>query len=135
MRAQYRDMANLHTSGPAAPRVPKSRDLGLRGRATVRSTCSTLATDVTLPTGGRSTRPPSRPNRNLRFGVVSQVHVLWGSSSCSLSIALPARARGAKIDAIADMLGHASTDTTRVYTKIVNRLKENPACYLEAMLE
>jgi hypothetical protein len=32
------------------------------------------------------------------------------------------------------MLGHASTDTARIYSKIVDRLTENPARYLEAML-
>jgi len=50
------------------------------------------------------------------------------------SAATWARAGGAKIDALADMLGHSSTDTTRVYVKIVDRIKENPAKYLEAML-
>ena len=50
------------------------------------------------------------------------------------SAATWARAGGAKLDAIADQLGHSSTDTTRVYSKIVNRMQENPARYLEAML-
>jgi integrase len=50
------------------------------------------------------------------------------------SAATWARAGGAKIDAISDWLGHASVDTTRVYVKIVDRIKENPAKYLEAML-
>jgi integrase len=36
--------------------------------------------------------------------------------------------------AIADQLGHSSTDTTRIYSKIVNKMQENPARYLEAML-
>ena len=39
-----------------------------------------------------------------------------------------------KLDAIADQLGHASTNTTRIYAKIVDRLTENPARFLEAML-
>jgi site-specific recombinase XerD len=50
------------------------------------------------------------------------------------SAATWARAGGAKLDAIADQLGHASTDTTRIYARIVNRMTENPALYLEAML-
>jgi site-specific recombinase XerD len=50
------------------------------------------------------------------------------------SAATWARAGGAKIDAIADMLGHAPTDTARIYSKIVDRMTENPARYLEAML-
>jgi site-specific recombinase XerD len=50
------------------------------------------------------------------------------------SAATWARAGGAKIDALADMLGHSSTDTTRVYARIVDRMTENPARYLEALL-
>ena len=50
------------------------------------------------------------------------------------SAATWARAGGAKLDAIADQLGHASTDTTRIYARIVDRMTENPARYLEAML-
>jgi integrase/recombinase XerC len=45
-----------------------------------------------------------------------------------------ARAGGAKLDALADMMGHASTDTTRIYSQIVDKMTENPALYLEAML-
>jgi integrase len=45
-----------------------------------------------------------------------------------------ARAFGATVDALADMLGHASVDTTRVYARIVNRMQENPARFLEAAL-
>ena len=50
------------------------------------------------------------------------------------SAATWARAGGAKLDAIADQLGHASTDTTRIYAQIVNKMTENPARFLEAML-
>jgi len=50
------------------------------------------------------------------------------------SAATWARAGGAKLDAIADQLGHASTDTTRIYARIVDRMTENPALYLEALL-
>jgi integrase len=38
------------------------------------------------------------------------------------------------VGAIADRLGHSSTDTTRVYSKIVDRMTENPAKHLDAML-
>ncbi|MEM3460241.1 MAG: hypothetical protein QXO24_03385, partial [Candidatus Micrarchaeaceae archaeon] len=41
---------------------------------------------------------------------------------------------GASLDAIGDMLGHSSVDTTRVYAKIVRRLEENPARFLAALL-
>jgi integrase/recombinase XerC len=45
-----------------------------------------------------------------------------------------ARAGGAKLDAIAGMLGHASTNTTLIYAKIVDKMTENPARYLEAVI-
>ena len=45
------------------------------------------------------------------------------------------RAGGAKLDAIADMLGHSSTTTTQVYAQIVDRMSENPAKYLEAAMK
>jgi hypothetical protein len=32
------------------------------------------------------------------------------------------------------MLGHTSTTTTGVYAKIVNRIAENPARYLEKLM-
>jgi len=35
--------------------------------------------------------------------------------------------------AIADQLGHSSTDTIRIYSKIVNKMQENRK-FLEAML-
>lgn len=50
------------------------------------------------------------------------------------SAAVWARAFGATVDALADMLGHASVDTTRVYARIVRKMEENPARYLEAAL-
>ena len=39
-----------------------------------------------------------------------------------------------KLDTIADQLAPASTDTTRIYTRIVDRMTEDPARFLEAML-
>ncbi|MDW8069739.1 MAG: tyrosine-type recombinase/integrase [Anaerolineae bacterium] len=50
------------------------------------------------------------------------------------SAAVWARAFGATVDALADMLGHSSVDTTRVYAKIVRKMEENPARFLEAAL-
>ena len=41
---------------------------------------------------------------------------------------------GAKGEAVQDMLGHASYDTTRRYAKIVDKMQENPALKLEALL-
>lgn len=45
-----------------------------------------------------------------------------------------ALATGASLDAIANALGRASTDTTRIYAKIVDRMDENPARYLVALM-
>ena len=50
------------------------------------------------------------------------------------SAATWARAGGAKLDAIADQLGHASTDTTRIYARIVDGMTENPARYLAELM-
>jgi integrase/recombinase XerD len=50
------------------------------------------------------------------------------------SFATWSRAGGANLDSLQDALGHASGDTTRVYARIVDKMKENPTRYLEAML-
>jgi site-specific recombinase XerD len=50
------------------------------------------------------------------------------------SAATWARAGGARLDAIAGMLGHASITTTSIYARLVDRMSENPARYLEAMM-
>ena len=50
------------------------------------------------------------------------------------SAATWARAGGARLDAIAGMLGHTSITTTSIYARLVDRMSENPARYLEAMM-
>lgn len=50
------------------------------------------------------------------------------------SAATWARAGGARLDAIAGMLGHANITTTSIYARLVDRMTENPARYLEAMM-
>lgn len=45
-----------------------------------------------------------------------------------------ARARGARLDAIAGMLGHTSVTTTGVYAKTGDKIAENPARYLEELI-
>jgi len=50
------------------------------------------------------------------------------------SAATWARAGGARLDAIAGMLGHTSVTTTGVYAKIVDKIAENPARYLEKLM-
>ena len=49
--------------------------------------------------------------------------------------ATQARAAGAKLDAIAGAMGHASIDTTRVYARIVDARAENPAAFLVGALQ
>jgi integrase/recombinase XerC len=50
------------------------------------------------------------------------------------SAATWSRAGGARLDAIAGMLGHASVTTTSIYARIVDRIAENPARYLEELI-
>jgi site-specific recombinase XerD len=51
------------------------------------------------------------------------------------SAATWARFGGAQLDAIAGMLGHASVTTTQVYAQVVDKMRENPAAYLDRVLE
>ena len=85
-------------------------------------------------TGRRMTR---RAVEALTDHYLERLGLKRGGISChSLrhSAAVWARAFGAAVDALADMLGHASVDTTRIYARIVNRMQENPARFLEAAL-
>lgn len=78
-----------------------------------------------------------RAIRHLVDGYLDSLGLKAEGISCHAlrhSAATWARAGGAKLDAIAGMLGHASTDTTRIYAKIVDRMAENPASYLDALL-
>ena len=50
------------------------------------------------------------------------------------SAAIWSRARRARLDAIAGMLCHTSITTTGVYAKIVDKIAENPARYLEELM-
>lgn len=43
-------------------------------------------------------------------------------------------AGGAKLTAISGAMGHSSIETTQVYAKIVDRINENPARYLSALM-
>jgi integrase/recombinase XerD len=44
-------------------------------------------------------------------------------------------AGGAKLESIQDALGHSSVETTQVYAKVVDRMRENPTLYLEKLLK
>jgi site-specific recombinase XerD len=45
-----------------------------------------------------------------------------------------ARAGGARLDAIAGVLGHASVTTTGIYARIIDKIAENPARFLEELM-
>jgi site-specific recombinase XerD len=102
-----------------------------------RDTSTQPALFVSLDRNAHGSRLSTNGLRYIVDGYLERLGLKADGVSChSLrhSAATWARAGGAKIDAIADMLGHASTDTTRVYAKIVDKMTENPARYLEAML-
>ena len=83
------------------------------------------------------TRMSARSIRYLVDGYLERLGLKGEGISChSLrhSAATWARAGGAALDAIAGMLGHSSVTTTQVYARIVDRMTENPARYLEALL-
>ena len=89
---------------------------------------------------GNHTRGTAMSARAIRYLVDGYLEGLGlkaeGVSCHSLrhSAATWARAGGAKLDAIGGMLGHASIQTTTVYAKIVDRMSENPAKFLENLL-
>jgi site-specific recombinase XerD len=43
-------------------------------------------------------------------------------------------AGGAKLLSISQALGHSSVETTQVYAKVVDRIRENPTKYLEGLM-
>ena len=78
--------------------------------------------------------------RSIRYMVDGHLEALGlkedGVSCHSLrhSFATWSLAGGAKLESIQDTLGHSSVETTQVYAKIVDRLRENPTLYLEKLL-
>jgi len=92
---------------------------------------------VTLDNRTRGTAMTDRAIRYLVDGYLGGLGLKAAGVSCHAlrhSAATWARAGGAKLDAISDMLGHASVTTTQVYAKLVDKMEENPARYLEALL-
>lgn len=87
-------------------------------------------------------RSSSQPlsGRSIRYMVDGHLEALGlkedGVSCHSLrhSFATWSLAGGAKLESIQDTLGHASVETTQVYAKIVDRMRENPTLYLEKLL-
>ena len=92
---------------------------------------------VALDHAHRGTPLTTNGARHIVDGWLEELGLKGRGISCHAlrhSAATWARAGGAKVDAIADMLGHSSVDTTRIYSKIVDRLKENPTRYLEELM-
>ncbi len=92
---------------------------------------------VSLDRVHKGGRMSARAVRYMVDGYLEALDLKAASISChSLrhSAATWARAGGAKLDALADMMGHADVSTTRIYAQIVNKMQENPAKFLEAML-
>jgi len=96
--------------------------------------------DALFVTLGSRIRGTAMSDRAIRYRVDGYLEILGlkdeGISCHALrhSAATWARAGGAALDAIAGMLGHTSVTTTQVYAKIVDRMTENPARYLEAVM-
>jgi site-specific recombinase XerD len=86
------------------------------------------------------TRGDSLSSRSIRNLVDVYLEALGlkepGISCHSLrhSFATWSLAGGAKLESIQDTLGHASVETTQVYAKIVDKMRENPTLYLEKLL-
>jgi len=97
---------------------------------------------VTTRPGGASKKAPgtrlsTRAVRSLVDRYLDKVGLKAEGVSCrSLrhSAATWARFAGAKLDAIGAMLGHSKLETTQVYARIVDKIQENPACYLDELL-
>jgi site-specific recombinase XerD len=92
---------------------------------------------VTLDNRTRGEPLSGRSIRNLIDGYLEGLGLKKPGISChSLrhSFATWSLAGGAKLESIQDTLGHASVETTQVYAKIVDRMRENPTLYLEKLL-
>ena len=113
---------------------------GLHGWLRVRVDVALAGVEAVFVVVGNHTNGTPLSTRAIRYLVDGYLETCGlkreGVSCHSLrhSAATWVRAGGAKLDAIAGMLGHASTDTTRIYSKIVDKMAENPARYLEAVL-
>lgn len=110
----------------------------LRDWLKVRPVNGTTALFVALGNRHNGTHMTTRGIRHLVTAYLTTLGLKADGISChSLrhSAATWARFGGAKLDAIAGMLGHSSVTTTQVYAQIVDRMAENPAAYLDRVLE
>ena len=112
----------------------------IRSWLDVRSGCANDGEPALFVALDRRTKGSNVTARAIRWNVDKYLVRLGlkaaGISCHSLrhSAATWARAGGAPLDAISGMLGHSSVAITQVYAKIVDKMTENPAKYLEALL-
>jgi integrase/recombinase XerC len=109
-------------------------------RGEVRETVALIgvcALFVVIGPNGTDTALGARGIRYLVDKRLTDLGLKAGGISCHAlrhSSATWARAGGARLDAIAGMLGHASVTTTGIYARIVDKIAENPARYLEELM-
>lgn len=92
---------------------------------------------VSIGNRGRGEKLTTRGIRAMVDGYLTQAGLKADGISChSLrhSFATWSLAGGAKLQAISGAMGHSSIETTQVYAKIVDRINENPARYLSALM-
>jgi site-specific recombinase XerD len=92
---------------------------------------------VSIGNRGRGEQLTTRGVRCMVDGYLSLAGLKAQGLSChSLrhSFATWSLAGGAKLQAISGAMGHSSIETTQVYAKIVDRIQENPARYLSALM-
>jgi integrase/recombinase XerD len=92
---------------------------------------------VSIGNRDRGQRLTTRAIRYMVDSYLDQAGLKADGISChSLrhSFATWSLAGGAKLQAISGAMGHSSIETTQVYAKIVDRINENPARYLSALM-
>lgn len=92
---------------------------------------------VSIGNRGKGERLTTRGIRYMVDAYLDQAGLKSNGISChSLrhSFATWSLSGGAKLQAISGAMGHSSIETTQVYAKIVDRINENPARYLDALM-
>lgn len=103
----------------------------------VRPKSNDSAVFVSIGNRGRGKRLTTRGIRAMVDGYLQQAGLKADGISChSLrhSFATWSLAGGAKLTAISGAMGHSSVETTMIYARIVDRINENPARYLSALM-
>jgi integrase/recombinase XerD len=103
----------------------------------VRPKSDDSAVFVSIGNRGRGERLTTRAVRYMVDSYLEQAGLKADGISChSLrhSFATWSLAGGAKLTAISGAMGHSSIETTQVYAKVVDRINENPARYLAALM-